>query len=511
VLSVAGGTLSSRKKSAAASKAKGAKDAEGSCVNNAATPAKHERGGAGNVVSSSSPTKLDRVKTRAKSTAIGVAIGAIDEAEELEGIGQGVNDVRSAKRIYKLAKSAKAKHAAKQAAKKSSKAATAASEKGSVAGKSTTGATSSMEFASTGATQSASLATATGSAATSTTTATGTLASAIASAAAPIGGVMAGVLAFLLATLMASQLMGAIFGFWENESQKASLAGLPPYITYEMLEAALDAQDEYGHPAGCTIAQIIVESGKGDTMSLLATRDHNLFGMKWASSYAATPEVSGKANWITGEEVNGLNVSTTATFTVFKSDADCIKFRSRVFLANSRYAGNSLIREAIAEHSSDKMAEGLKDAGWATDSAYVDKLKSVMDTYNLRTLDSMSASDLAGAASGTGSAAIIAAAKSQLGVPYVWGGTTPGVGLDCSGLTQYCYAQAGISIPRNSEAQANAGTKLPLSMAQPGDILWRRGHVAIYIGNDQYIHEPYTGEVCKISSGISYFTCAVRF
>jgi cell wall-associated NlpC family hydrolase len=246
-------------------------------------------------------------------------------------------------------------------------------------------------------------------------------------------------------------------------------------------------------------------------MSLLATRDHNLFGMKWASSYAAAPEVSGKANWITGEEVNGLNISTTATFTVFKSDADCIKFRSRVFLANSRYAGNSLIKEAIAERSSDKMAEGLKDAGWATDSAYVDKLKSVMDTYNLRTLDSMSASDLAGAASGTGSAAIIAAAKSQLGVPYVWGGTTPGVGLDCSGLTQYCYAQAGISIPRNSEAQANAGTKLPLSMAQPGDILWRRGHVAIYIGNDQYIHEPYTGEVCKISSGISYFTCAVRF
>lgn len=106
---------------------------------------------------------------------------------------------------------------------------------------------------------------------------------------------------------------------------------------------------------------------------------------------------------------------------------------------------------------------------------------------------------------------MVAATFSQLGVPYVWGGTTPGVGLDCSGLTQWCYRQAGISIPRNSEDQAAAGTKIPLSMAEPGDVLWRPGHVAIYIGDDSYIHEPQTGDVCKVSQGISYFTCAVRF
>lgn len=68
-----------------------------------------------------------------------------------------------------------------------------------------------------------------------------------------------------------------------------------------------------------------------------------------------------------------------------------------------------------------------------------------MDTYNLRRFDSMSVEDLeSGALSAD---AVIAAAYSQLGVPYVWGGTTPGVGLDCSGLTQYCYRQAGIAIP----------------------------------------------------------------
>ena len=211
------------------------------------------------------------------------------------------------------------------------------------------------------------------------------------------------------------------------------MEGLPPYITYEMVEEAIRCQEEFGHPAGCTIAQIICESGQGETMSQLATRDHNLFGMKWASSFASAPEVVGKAGWTTQEEYTpGTFTTITAYFTVFKGDVECIRFRSRVFLQASHYSANALIQQAIAERSSDKMAEGLKDAGWATSSAYVDSLKSAMDTYNLRRFDSMTVEDFErGALSAD---AVIAAAYSQLGVPYVWGGTTPGVGLDCSGL-----------------------------------------------------------------------------
>lgn len=93
---------------------------------------------------------------------------------------------------------------------------------------------------------------------------------------------------------------------------------------------------------------------------------------------------------------------------------------------------------------------------------------------------------------------IVNAAYSQIGVPYVWGGSTPGVGLDCSGLVQYCYRQAGISIPRTSGDILAAGTIV--SNPQPGDICWTPGHVAIYIGGGQMIEAQQTGVPVKVSS-----------
>ncbi|MFI8187902.1 NlpC/P60 family protein [Streptomyces sp. NPDC085946] len=97
-------------------------------------------------------------------------------------------------------------------------------------------------------------------------------------------------------------------------------------------------------------------------------------------------------------------------------------------------------------------------------------------------------------ASGRAGAAV-AAVRSALGRPYVWGANGPG-GFDCSGLMQWSYAQAGVALPRTSQAQRYAGRQVPLSAAQPGDLVIYRSdasHVGMYVGNGQVIHAPYPG------------------
>ncbi|MGW5353249.1 NlpC/P60 family protein [Streptomyces sp. NPDC004031] len=98
------------------------------------------------------------------------------------------------------------------------------------------------------------------------------------------------------------------------------------------------------------------------------------------------------------------------------------------------------------------------------------------------------------AASGRAALAV-AAARQVLGAPYVWGATGPH-SFDCSGLMQYSYARAGVSLPRTSQEQAHAGRRVPLSQARPGDLVIYRNdasHVAMYVGGGRVIHAPYPG------------------
>ncbi len=110
---------------------------------------------------------------------------------------------------------------------------------------------------------------------------------------------------------------------------------------------------------------------------------------------------------------------------------------------------------------------------------------------------------------------VVAAAQSQLGVPYVWGGTAWGSGLDCSGLTSGCWQRAaGIWIGRNTYAQiASAQWTGSVSEAQPGDVYACGEHVAIATGGGGYIHAPQPGEVVKYGSLSWYnpFYCALRW
>ena len=105
--------------------------------------------------------------------------------------------------------------------------------------------------------------------------------------------------------------------------------------------------------------------------------------------------------------------------------------------------------------------------------------------------------------------AAISLAEDYLGTPYVWGGDNPNKGFDCSGLLQYVWSRAGVSIPRTTYDQFRAGTPVSKSSLQPGDAVFFTGsdpqnglpgHVGMYLGGGKIIEAPHTGADVQISN-----------
>jgi cell wall-associated NlpC family hydrolase len=92
-------------------------------------------------------------------------------------------------------------------------------------------------------------------------------------------------------------------------------------------------------------------------------------------------------------------------------------------------------------------------------------------------------------------------ARSQLGVPYVWGGASPS-GFDCSGLVAWVYGRLGISLPHNAAALYGVGRPVPVSAMRPGDLVFFSGlgHVGLYVGNGRMIHAPQSGRSVEIEA-----------
>lgn len=171
--------------------------------------------------------------------------------------------------------------------------------------------------------------------------------------------------------------------------------------------------------------------------------------------------------------------------------------------------GSTLITGALpasllaAEAQSTGLADNVGDGGAIDDGGIGSG--AIGGTGNSGSVDGLPVDDPAGTASGapapTGQSVVNAALK-RLGVPYLWGGTDPNKGLDCSGLVQDAFRQVGIDLPKWSRNQATTGAEVgSLAEARPGDVLafgHPVSHVAIYAGDGKMIDAPKRGQVVKV-------------
>ncbi|WP_027943279.1 C40 family peptidase [Amycolatopsis taiwanensis] len=170
-----------------------------------------------------------------------------------------------------------------------------------------------------------------------------------------------------------------------------------------------------------------------------------------------------------------------------------------------------------AQTASDEAANLLNDLN--ARSADLDKQISEINAVRAR----LSAADLAAQRDtgdpvsnvpGSGAAQrAVNFALGKRGSPYVWGATGPEK-FDCSGLTQWAFKQAGISIPRTAAQQQSSGTAVSRANLQPGDLVFYGSpayHVGIYVGDGKMVHAPTTGDVVKVSPLQNNYSGARRY
>ncbi len=225
----------------------------------------------------------------------------------------------------------------------------------------------------------------------------------------------------------------------------------------------------------------------------------------FAAAVSISETSAGRAGHATNGKNNWFNIECTCggnhgRFETYSSARESIEAFYRQIAVKSYYftEGNYTVRSIGMIYCENADAPG----GWIENTT----------TFMTQMFNAAGINPSSSATATEQGEAIVAAAREKLGCSYVWGAAGPDT-FDCSGLTQWCYKQAGISISHNTESQKNEAKKqVPVSEARVGDILYKSGHVGIYIGNGEFIHAPHTGDVVKISKVAGYgFSTALQF
>ncbi|WP_436651688.1 C40 family peptidase [Latilactobacillus sakei] len=267
----------------------------------------------------------------------------------------------------------------------------------------------------------------------------------------------------------------------------------------------------------------------GKTQNVIASKTAN--GVTWyqlenkgwvPSSYVVlnNPSLAGATPITDAPAVTPL-ATTTATTTPAASTTTTTPAATTATSESAAQTSTTQPAPAASQSSTTPTAPAQQQSSVATSSSTSQATQVQTQTQNTTntasssntttaTTPSQSTNTNNSTATSGNAQSVVSAALSQIGTPYVWGGSTPGVGLDCSGLVQYAYSRAGVSLGRITTAQEGAGQRVSLNSLQPGDIIFWGGagasyHDAIYIGGGQYVHAPQPGESVKIGTISSYF------
>ncbi|MFC8434552.1 NlpC/P60 family protein [Streptomyces sp. NPDC057253] len=173
------------------------------------------------------------------------------------------------------------------------------------------------------------------------------------------------------------------------------------------------------------------------------------------------------------ELLSELTAQEKARLAAIEKEKQEAAARKAAELARQQAAAEKAAQEAAAQESASGSGSSTTGSSTVTDSSYATK-----------------------------AAKALAFARAQIGKPYVWGATGPG-SYDCSGLTQAAWKAAGVTLPRVTYDQVNAGTTVSLADAQPGDLVFFYddiSHVGLYIGNGMMIHAPKPGAYVREES-----------